>query len=162
MKEKGVNNVKDLDFHNLIIGKTGSGKMNIPHIHLFLRSIRLENNELLLNMADKLGLGAAELSSIEHGYVPIPEGFFSKLYTLYHLPIEFGTLELWNEMEQRLYDSKLKYEKLDPVIGLAILGLIVRFESGERSSDLHAQILDLYACEVVSKMNERGGGLRDE
>jgi len=142
--------VKDLDFNNLIIGKTGAGKTYIPHMphmYLFLRGIRIENNELLLNMADKLGLGVAELSSIEHGRVPVPKGFFSKLYTLYHLPIEFGTLDLWNKMEQRLYDSKIKYEKLDfegiPTLELVILPLIVRFESGERSSDLHAQILDL-------------------
>ena len=137
--------MKDLDINNLIIGKTSSGKTNIPHILLFLGRIRIENNETLLNMADKLGIGVAELSSIENGLDPIPQGFFLKLYTIYHLPIEFGTLELWSKMEQLLYNSKLKYEKDGGTLalGLVILSLIVRFESGERSSDLHAQILDL-------------------
>lgn len=137
--------MENLDFNNLIIGKTCSGKMNLYHLHLYLRKIRFEYNELLQNMADKLELDVTELSSIENGRVPVPPGFFSKLYTLYQLPIEFGDLKLWNKMEQRLYDSKLKYERDGGTValGFVILALIVRFESGERSSDLHAQILDL-------------------
>lgn len=136
-----------MDLNNLIVGKTGSGKTNVPHIHLFLKRICIENNETIQNMADKLGLGVEELSSIQNGQGNIPKDFFSKIYTLYHLPIEYGTLELWNETEQHLHDIKIKYEKVDlkenPVLGLIIMELVVRFQSGERSRDLHTKILDL-------------------
>ncbi|UXJ71395.1 helix-turn-helix domain-containing protein [Lysinibacillus fusiformis] len=136
-----------MDFNNLIVGKTGSGKMHVSHLHLFLKRICIENNETIQKMSDKLGLDLEELSAIENGQESIPEDFFSKIYTLYQLPIEFGSLELWNKAEQHLYDMKLKYEKLNlndnPALGLIIINLIVRFQSGERSRELHTQILDL-------------------
>jgi len=58
----------------------------MPHqLHIFLRDIRVEHGELLKGMADKLGMGSAELSAIEHGRKPIPEGFMQKLEYLYDL-----------------------------------------------------------------------------
>lgn len=137
--------MSDLDFSNLIIGKTGSGKTYIHHLYLFLRTVRIKNNELLLNMAEKMELGVAELSSIEQGKAPIPKGFFAKIFKLYDLPIEFGDIELWETMEQSLYMLKQEHigQEAIPSLELVILALVVRYESGERSSDLHAQILDL-------------------
>lgn len=140
--KKGVNIVNKLDFNNLIIGNTASGKMNVPPIYFFLCRVRTEKNETSQNMAKKLGLDEEQLTSIEHGRVPNPKGFFSKLYTIYNLPIEFGTLELWDKIEQHLYDSRLKNESLETkgVPPLDVLLAIIRYESGERSSDLHSQI----------------------
>lgn len=134
--------MKELDFNNLVIGKTGSGKMNVPPIYFFLCRIRKAQNETVQDMGRKLGFSEEELTSIEHGHVPTPKGFFSKLYTVYNLPIEFGTLELWDRIEEHLYNSRLKNEWLNSkgVPPLNILLAIVRYESGERSSDLHAQI----------------------
>lgn len=61
--------------------------------------------------------------------------------------MEFGDEKLWEEMKRRLYKAKEKYEKQGyegiPMLELLILPLIDRFESGERSSDVHAMILDL-------------------
>lgn len=48
-----------------------------------LRNIRLAKGELLKNMADKLGLGSAELSAIEYGRKPMPDDFPEKLKTHY-------------------------------------------------------------------------------
>ena len=52
-------------------------------LHKFLRELRAERGELLKNMADKLDLGSAELSSIEHRKTPMPKGFMDKIQKLY-------------------------------------------------------------------------------
>ena len=58
-------------------------KIMAHNLHRFLRDLRFENGELLKNMADKLNLGSAELSSIEHGKKPVPEGFLDKIQKIY-------------------------------------------------------------------------------
>jgi transcriptional regulator with XRE-family HTH domain len=50
-----------------------------------LRNIRLEHNELLLDMATKLHMGSAALSSIEHGKIAISEEFLTKISKIYNL-----------------------------------------------------------------------------
>lgn len=144
--------MNETGFNNLVIGKTSSGKTNIPPIYFFLIRIRSEKKESLLNMADKLGIEVSELTKIEQGYSPIPKGFFSKLYAIYQIPIEFGTLELWDTIEQHLYDLRLKLEWLDSkgVSALTVLQLIIRYESGERSSDLHSQFWENLVTESTN------------
>lgn len=53
------------------------------NLHKFLRDIRIENGELLKDMAIKLGVGSAELSQIEHGKKTMPEGFLGKIQQIY-------------------------------------------------------------------------------
>lgn len=48
-------------------------------LYRFLREFRLSRDMILKDMSNALGLGVAELSSIEHGKKPIPEGFVDKL-----------------------------------------------------------------------------------
>ena len=52
-------------------------------LHKYLRSIRIENGELLKDMADKLNMTASELSAIEHGKKEAPKGFMNKIESLY-------------------------------------------------------------------------------
>lgn len=57
----------------------------MPHeLHIRLRKIRFEHGELLKDMARKLEIGSAELSAIEHGKKPLPEGFNQKIKSLYY------------------------------------------------------------------------------
>lgn len=57
--------------------------MKTSELHKYLRNIRIENNELLKNMADKLGLQPSELSAIEHQRKTMPEGFMEMIHQLY-------------------------------------------------------------------------------
>ena len=50
-----------------------------------LRNIRMECNELLKDMADKLNITSSYLSAIEHGKREIPEGFVNDIICLYNL-----------------------------------------------------------------------------
>lgn len=53
-----------------------------------LRYIRLENNELLKNMAEKLNITSAYLSSIEHGKVKVTKKFVKNVINKYSLDNE--------------------------------------------------------------------------
>lgn len=57
--------------------------MTTEELRNYLREIRIEHNELLKHMADKLGMRSAELSAIENGKKPLPEGFLRRIQNLY-------------------------------------------------------------------------------
>ena len=50
-----------------------------------LRSIRAQRSEYLMDMAKKVGLSPAMLSSVETGARKAPKGFIEKIGTLYQL-----------------------------------------------------------------------------
>ena len=52
---------------------------------LFLRNLRIANNEVLLNMAQKLGVTSPFLSNVENCKKPMPEDMFGKIVTIYKL-----------------------------------------------------------------------------
>lgn len=54
----------------------------------FLRNLRMDEGELLLNMASKLEVSPAFLSGVENGKRKIPEGWLSKIASLYGLSEE--------------------------------------------------------------------------
>ena len=51
----------------------------------FLRKLRIDNDELLKHMADRLGLASSTLSSIEAGRRKPPKGFTEKVAAEYRL-----------------------------------------------------------------------------
>lgn len=51
----------------------------------FLRRLRIDNDELLKNMADKLQVASSTLSSIENGRRNPPNGFAKKIEAAYKL-----------------------------------------------------------------------------
>ena len=51
----------------------------------FLRRLRIDNDELLKNMADKLQVASSTLSSIENGRRNPPKGFVEKVKDVYQL-----------------------------------------------------------------------------
>ncbi len=52
---------------------------------LFCRKIRLENNQILKEMADSLGVSSSYLSAVENAKRKIPDDWFEKITTLYSL-----------------------------------------------------------------------------
>ncbi|WP_290457643.1 helix-turn-helix domain-containing protein [Faecalibaculum rodentium] len=68
-----------------------------------IRKLRIEHNDLLKNMADKLGVTSSYVSAIEHGKKPIPADFISRLKGLYDLSSD----EI-RRLEQAKEESALK------------------------------------------------------
>lgn len=51
----------------------------------FLRELRIENQEILRDMADNLGVSSAFLSAVENGKKKLPDSWYGKLTKLYSL-----------------------------------------------------------------------------
>ena len=54
----------------------------------FLRKLRIDNGEILKDMAEVLGVSAAFLSAVENGKKKMPEGWIEKIETTYLLTAE--------------------------------------------------------------------------
>lgn len=50
-----------------------------------LRKLRVDHNERILDMADKIGKSSAFISAVERGQKPIPEGFDDLIIKAYDL-----------------------------------------------------------------------------
>ena len=59
--------------------------MSVTVFGSFLRKVRLDHNERLYDMAKKIGISAAFLSSVEHGRKKIPNDLITKVIDLYNL-----------------------------------------------------------------------------
>lgn len=57
--------------------------MKLTQLGKELRKIRIGHEEVLFNMAERLGISSAMLSAIETGAKPAPEGFVSRLAEQY-------------------------------------------------------------------------------
>ncbi len=71
----------------------------------FLRNLRMDVGELLLNMADKLGVSPAFLSGVENGKRKIPEGWLAKIASLYKLSDDQSA-----ELKDAYFDSNNEVE----------------------------------------------------
>ena len=63
-------------------------KKNPTPLGQFLRKLRISNNEVLADMAQKLGITSAYLSAIELGKRSIPKNLFVDLIELYSISKE--------------------------------------------------------------------------
>lgn len=66
----------------------------------FLRGLRIENQELLKDMAKKLGVSSAFLSAVENGKKKLPDSWYEKLSQLYLL-----TEEQLTKLKQAVIES---------------------------------------------------------
>ena len=66
----------------------------------FLRSLRIENHEILKDMADNLGVSSAFLSAVENGKKKLPDSWYEKLTVLYSL-----TKEQQEELERVVMET---------------------------------------------------------
>lgn len=74
---------------------------------IFLKKLRIDHDEILMDMALKLGVSAAFLSYVENGKKVMPEGMFDKICNLY----EF-TPEQRSEFEMAVAESN-QFVKVD-------------------------------------------------
>ncbi len=74
---------------------------------LFCRKLRLDNRELLLDMASKLGVSSAFLSKVENGKSKPPTDWESRIINLYSLDIRQK-----QELKEAFLDA-LNYKSID-------------------------------------------------
>ena len=59
--------------------------MMLTEIGKFLRKLRIDHNEILLNMAEKLCVTVSFLSAVETGKKKIPAGWYQRICSMYEL-----------------------------------------------------------------------------
>ena len=60
----------------------------LTSIGRFLRKLRIDNGEILKDMAEALGVSSAFLSAVENGKKKMPEGWIEKLKAIYSFTAE--------------------------------------------------------------------------
>lgn len=88
-----------------------------------LRKIRIEHQELLKDMADKLGVSSAYLSAVETGKRRIPQGWVNSIVELYSLDSHQGSI-LQDAMDRSVPDITIPLDgasmaKRDAVLSFA-------------------------------------------
>ena len=71
----------------------------------FLRKVRIDNNEILADMADKLGVSPSFLSAVENGKKKVPVGWSVKICELYKLDDNQS-----ENLDQAIAETELSYE----------------------------------------------------
>ncbi len=64
----------------------------LTDIGRYLRKLRIDNDETLKNMAEKLDVSSAFLSAVENGKKKMPEAWMAKICNLYNLTEEDAAL----------------------------------------------------------------------
>ena len=82
-------------------------KFMLNKLGLFCRKLRLDNRELLLDMASKLGVSSAFLSKVENGKSKPPTDWESRIINLYSLDIRQK-----QELKEAFLDA-LNYKSID-------------------------------------------------
>ena len=106
----------------------------------FLREIRIENREILKDMADNLEVSSAFLSAVENGKKKMPDSWYHKLKTIYSF-----TDEQQKKLQEAVMESADSIE-LDIVHGTCYQrNLAVSFarEFNSMDEDLCKKLLDL-------------------
>lgn len=88
--------------------------MVITHFGKELRKLRVDRDEILKNMADKLGITSSYLSAIECGKRNIPDDFVSRIVNLYNLT-DAEELRLNRARENSLLNIELNLTGLDDI-----------------------------------------------
>lgn len=92
----------------------------VTKVGKFLRQLRLNNDEILKNMAEKLGVTSAFLSAIENGKKKIPKTMRENLIDKYHLT-DAEVAELDNAIMESNETVEINLRELsDSKKGLAI------------------------------------------
>lgn len=76
---------------------------------IFCRKLRIDNGEIMLNMAKKLGVSAAFLSAVETGKKIVPAEWGEKIEKLYNLSDEAAT-ELFLSIAQSRNEVRIEYD----------------------------------------------------
>lgn len=91
----------------------------------FLRKLRIDNDQSLGDMADKIGLSAAYLSAIENKHRVVPEDIKEKLYKAYNLTegqkFEFARLVAESRKKVVIGLSDIQEEVLPEYVDTAVM-----------------------------------------
>ena len=80
-------------------------KKMLTSVGKFLRKVRIDNNEILLNMANKLGVSSSFLSAVENGKKKIPADWSIRICELYGL----DEIQCEN-LDQAIAETEQSYE----------------------------------------------------
>ena len=91
----------------------------------FLRKLRIESEENLGDMAERLGLSAAYLSAIENDKRTAPEDMKERLFKAYNLPeeqrLEFARLVAESRKKVEIGLAAIQRENLPEYVDTAVL-----------------------------------------
>ena len=108
----------------------------------FLRILRLDNGDLLKDMADKLEVSSAFLSAVETGKKNIPENWYDKIRLLYLLSDQ-RCAELKHSIKVSKTSEKLKLTNNSPQNVQVALQFARRFNERTISDKTMKEILKL-------------------
>ena len=77
----------------------------VTKLGIFLRKLRLDNNEIMKDMAEKLGVSPSFLSAVENGKKKMPDSWLDSIINLYDLD-----QEKQNELMISIEESRTKVE----------------------------------------------------
>ncbi|MCF0109132.1 MAG: helix-turn-helix transcriptional regulator [Erysipelotrichaceae bacterium] len=84
----------------------------LTEVGKYIRKLRVENDELLKDMSDKLGVSVAFLSAVENGKKKVPNNWVEKLSELYSLN-ENEKLNLINAIAATEKSYELNFEGIN-------------------------------------------------
>lgn len=117
----------------------------VTKLGIFLRKLRLDNNEIMKDMAEKLGVSPSFLSAVENGKKKMPDSWLDSIINLYDLD-----QEKQNELMISIEESRTKVEiPLDEFSGSKkrLLLSFARELNGMDESDL----------EIIKNLLKKGG-----
>ena len=117
----------------------------VTKLGIFLRKLRLDNNEIMKDMAKKLGVSPSFLSAVENGKKKMPDTWLDSIINLYDLDEEKQ-----NELMISIEESQKKVEiALDEFSGSKkrLLLSFARELKGMDESDL----------EIIKNLLKKGG-----
>lgn len=97
-----------------------------------LRKIRIDRNELLKEMSDKLGVTASYLSAVEHGKREIPSDWITRIKRLYDLDDEIEE-QLIFAADQSRSSITLKLDGVNTKTSTLVNAFARKFESLNQS-----------------------------
>lgn len=112
-----INSTKSVDIFNLVCYNTQRRERCFKMLTEFgriLRKIRIDCNEILKDMAEKLNVSAAYLSAVEMGKRNIPELWVDKIVEFYNLSEDEKTT-LRNAADNSSKSITLNFENVDKV-----------------------------------------------
>lgn len=113
----------------------------------FCRKLRIDNGELLKNMADKLEVTSSYLSAVENGKRNVPQNWISKITELYSL-----NKEQYTELKEAALESRSKFKKID-IQGLSNEDIAFAREFKELDEEMRTKIKNLLLKNKEGKGN---------
>ena len=108
----------------------------------YLRTLRINNGEMLKDMANKLDVSSAFLSAIENGKKSIPNDWYNKIINIYNLTDD-ESKKLKQVIDNSVISAKLNFSNNNPKnIGIA-LQFARRFNEKSISDETFDSIMKL-------------------